>query len=86
MIQVPTMSFFEYCELLNLDRPKLPKTLKVTPLLHTGGEDNIGQIRLHEFFRFVQVVQMSIVKRVVFRDDTEDCHTSPSFTHRLIPG
>jgi predicted AAA+ superfamily ATPase len=33
VIQVPTMSFYEYCELLNIDRPQLPETLKITPLL-----------------------------------------------------
>ena len=32
VIQVPTMSFYEYCELLDLDRPVLPKNLKNTPL------------------------------------------------------
>lgn len=33
-IQVPTMSFYEYCELLNVDRPILPADLKITPLLY----------------------------------------------------
>ena len=33
VIQVPTMSFYEYCELLNLDRPQLPKELKLTHML-----------------------------------------------------
>lgn len=33
VIQVPTMSFFEYCELLNLDLPDLPENLKITPLV-----------------------------------------------------
>ena len=34
VIQVPTMSFYEYCELLDLDRPQLPKTLKMTQMLY----------------------------------------------------
>lgn len=34
VIQVPTMSFYEYCELLDLARPQLPKTLKMTQMLH----------------------------------------------------
>ncbi|NLY70624.1 MAG: ATP-binding protein [Clostridiales bacterium] len=34
VIQVPTMSFFEYCELLNLDLPVLPEKLKITTLAH----------------------------------------------------
>ena len=28
------MSFYEYCELLNLDRPNIASDLKVTTLLH----------------------------------------------------
>ena len=32
VIQVPTMSFYEYCELLDLERPELPKTLKMTQM------------------------------------------------------
>ena len=34
VIQVPTMSFYEYCELLDLERPQLPKTLKMTQMLY----------------------------------------------------
>jgi len=34
VIQVPTMSFYEYCELLGLDRPDLPQNLKITSLPH----------------------------------------------------
>jgi predicted AAA+ superfamily ATPase len=33
VIQVPTMSFYEYCELLDLDRPELPSNLKIPSLL-----------------------------------------------------
>jgi len=33
VIQVPTLSFYEYCEMLDLDRPDLPKELKPTNLL-----------------------------------------------------
>lgn len=33
VIQVPTMSFYEYCELLNLERPVLPKDLRPTNLV-----------------------------------------------------
>ena len=45
VIQVPTMSFYEYCELLNLDRPNLPKNLKVTPhLLAKDGQTCIQLI------------------------------------------
>lgn len=27
-------SFYEYCELLNVDRPDLPDKLKITPLVY----------------------------------------------------
>ena len=33
VIQVPTMSFYEYCELLELDKPDLPVDLKPTQML-----------------------------------------------------
>ncbi|MCQ2446335.1 MAG: ATP-binding protein, partial [Clostridia bacterium] len=33
VIQVPTMSFYEYCELLGVDRPNIPPDLKATDLL-----------------------------------------------------
>lgn len=33
VIQVPTMSFYEYCELLDLDRPNIAPDLKVTTML-----------------------------------------------------
>lgn len=31
-IQVPTLSFFEYCEILQIEEPKLPKSVKPTQL------------------------------------------------------
>ncbi len=60
VIQVPTMSFYEYCELLNSDRQKLPKTLKVTPLLHMSQQDRtrimmqLTKVQNH-FTRYLQV-------------------------------
>jgi len=33
VIQVPTMSFYEYCEMLDLERPSLPKDLKPTGIV-----------------------------------------------------
>ena len=39
VIQVPTMSFYEYCEILNLDRPELPKNFKATQMLHMTQQD-----------------------------------------------
>ena len=34
VIQVPTLSFYEYCELIEVDRPNIPADLKVTTLLN----------------------------------------------------
>lgn len=33
VIQVPTLSFYEYCELLNVEKPNIPNDLKITSLL-----------------------------------------------------
>jgi len=60
VIQVPTMSFYEYCELLNLDRPQLPKTLKMTQMLHmTQTERSRIMMQLQKvqnhFTRYLQV-------------------------------
>ncbi len=32
VIQVPTMSFYEYCELLDIDKPNLPESLRITSM------------------------------------------------------
>lgn len=60
VIQVPTMSFYEYCELLNLDRPQLPKTLKMTQMLYmTQPERSRIMMQLQKvqnhFTRYLQV-------------------------------
>lgn len=60
VIQVPTMSFYEYCELLDLERPQLPKTLKMTQMLHmTQPERSRIMMQLQKvqnhFIRYLQV-------------------------------
>lgn len=60
VIQVPTMSFYEYCELLDLERPQLPKTLKMTQMLHmTQPERSRIMMQLQKvqnhFNRYLQV-------------------------------
>ena len=60
VIQVPTMSFYEYCELLNLNRPELPKNLKVTPLLRMTQQERTKIMMqlskvLNHFNRYLQV-------------------------------
>lgn len=60
VIQVPTMSFYEYCELLNLDRPKLPQNLKATSLLRMTQQERtqimmqLSKVQNH-FNRYLQV-------------------------------
>ena len=60
VIQVPTMSFYEYCELLKLDRPNIPKNLKATGLLYMTQQDRtqimlqLSKVQPH-FNRYLQV-------------------------------
>ena len=39
ILKIPTMSFYEYCRLLELDEPILPNTLKLTDLVHLTNMD-----------------------------------------------
>lgn len=60
VIQVPTLSFYEYCELLGVDRPDIPANLKPTALLHkTQIERNQIMLQLtkvqNHFTRYLQV-------------------------------
>ena len=60
VIQVPNMSFYEYCELLNLDRPQLPPSLKITQMLHMTYQEQAGiMLQLSKvqnyFIRYLQV-------------------------------
>lgn len=60
VIQVPTMSFYEYCELLDLDRPELPKNLKMTQMLNMTQPERtqimlqLSKVQNH-FNRYLQV-------------------------------
>ncbi|MBE6990237.1 MAG: ATP-binding protein [Ruminococcaceae bacterium] len=85
VIQVPTMSFFEYCELLNLDRPALPKNLKVTRLLHMNQQERtqimmqLTKVQNH-FTRYLQVggfpelalADNDILAQQIMREDVVD--------------
>lgn len=60
VIQVPTLSFYEYCELLEVERPDIPKDLKVTTLL---GKSQIERTQImvqlskvqNHFMRYLQI-------------------------------
>lgn len=60
VIQVPTMSFYEYCELTGIERPELPKNLKVTTLLRMTQQERtrimlqLSKVQNH-FTRYLQV-------------------------------
>lgn len=60
IIRVPTLSFYEYCELLNLKTPDIPENLKVTSLLNkTQAERSQIMLKLssvqNHFTRYLQV-------------------------------
>ena len=85
VIQVPTMSFYEYCELLNLDRPVLPKELKVIPLIHMSQQERtqimlqLSKVQNH-FSRYLQVggfpelalADNDIMAQQIMREDVVD--------------
>lgn len=60
VIQVPTLSFYEYCEILNLEKPDIPSDLKVTTLLHKSQIERtqimlqLSKVQNH-FLRYLQV-------------------------------
>lgn len=84
-IQVPTMSFYEYCELLNVDRPKLPRDLKITPLLYMTQQERmkvmlqLSNVQKH-FNRYLQVggfpelalADNDILAQQIMREDVVD--------------
>ncbi len=85
IIQVPTMSFYEYCELLNLDRPALPHNLKVTALLGMSQQERtaimmqLTKVQNH-FIRYLQVggfpelalADNDIMAQQIMREDVVD--------------
>jgi len=60
VIQIPTLSFYEYCELLNIPKPDFEKDLNVTSFLHmpqterTGVMLKLSDVQKH-FIRYLQV-------------------------------
>lgn len=85
VIQVPTMSFYEYCEILNVDRPELPSNLKITPLLNMTQQDRtkimmqLSKVQKH-FNRYLQVggfpelalADNDLLAQQVMREDVVD--------------
>jgi len=85
VIQVPTMSFYEYCEILNLDRPELPKDFKATQMLRMTQQDRtrimmqLSKVQNH-FNRYLQVggfpelalADNDLMAQQVMREDVVD--------------
>ncbi len=85
VIQVPTMSFYEYCELLDLDRPELPANFKPTQMLSMTQQDRtqimlqLSKVQNH-FNRYLQVggfpelakADNDIMAQQIMREDVVD--------------
>ena len=85
VIQVPTMSFYEYCELIGTDRPELPKNLKATGMLRMTQQERtqimmqLQKVQNH-FNRYLQVggfpelalADNDILAQQVMREDVVD--------------
>ncbi len=60
VIRVPTLSFYEYCELLNVQRPALSETLKASAFQHMSYQEQtavilqLSDVQRH-FARYLQV-------------------------------
>lgn len=85
VIQVPTMSFYEYCELLGIDRPDIPENLKITSLLYKSQIERtqimmqLSKVQNH-FMRYLQVggfpelalADNDIIAQQIMREDVVD--------------
>ncbi len=85
VIQVPTMSFYEYCELLGIERPDIPEDLKITALLYKSQIERtqimlqLSKVQNH-FMRYLQVggfpelalADNDIMAQQIMREDVVD--------------
>ncbi len=85
VIQVPTMSFYEYCELLGVDKPDIPEDLKVTTLLYKTQIERtqimlqLSKVQNH-FMRYLQVggfpelalAENDLMAQQIMREDVVD--------------
>lgn len=85
IISVPTLSFYEYCELLNVERPQLDPKLKISSFLHMSRQQQtqimlqLSDIQKH-FNRYLMVggfpelalSQNDIIAQQIMRDDVVD--------------
>ncbi len=85
VIEVPTLSFFEYCELLKIEKPILPNDLKITSMISMTQQErtkimlSLSDIQKH-FIRYLQVggfpelalTDNDILAAQVMREDVVD--------------
>lgn len=85
VIQVPVMSFYEYCELLEVERPQLSEKLKITPMLRMTQQQRtqvmmqLSKVQNH-FNRYLQVggfpelalADNDIMAQQIMREDVVD--------------
>lgn len=85
VIQVPTLSFYEYCELLEVDKPEIPEDLKVTSLLYKTQIERkqimmqLSKVQNH-FMRYLQIggfpelalADNDIMAQQIMREDVVD--------------
>lgn len=85
VIQVPTMSFYEYCELMNIEKPDLTPSVNVTSLLHKSQQERT-QIMLqlskvyNHFARYLQIggfpelalADNDLMSQQILREDVVD--------------
>ena len=85
VIQVPTMSFYEYCELTGVDRPQLLEQLKITSMLRMTQQQRtqimmqLSKVQNH-FNRYLQVggfpelalADNDIMAQQIMREDVVD--------------
>jgi len=85
VIQVPPLSFYEYCELLEPERPNIPHDLKVTSMLHMTQNERtqimmqLSKVQNH-LIRYLQVggfpelalAENDIMAQQIMREDVVD--------------
>ena len=85
IIQVPTLSFFEYCELLGIEKPDIPTDLKITSLL---GKTQVERTQImlqlskvqNHFIRYLRVggfpelalAENDLMAQQIMREDVVD--------------
>lgn len=85
VISVPTLSFYEYCELMKIDKPNIPEDLKITSLLNKTQIERqqimlqLSKVQNH-FMRYLQVggfpelalAENDLMAQQIMREDVVD--------------